>query len=82
MMAANGDVNDVEMGLLENQNDEDFLNSKSLKFSYYFLTMIYCCRTGEVRTQTAGGEDGADTVKTIQVGTVGKKTGTGHHVAI
>ena len=35
-MAANGDVNDVEMGLLENQNDEDFLNSKSLKFSYYF----------------------------------------------
>ena len=35
-MAANGDVNDVEMGLLENQNDEDFLNSKSLKSSYYF----------------------------------------------
>ena len=82
MMAANGDVNDVEMGLLENQNDEDFLNSKSLKFSSYFLTMIYCCRTGEVRTQTAGGEDGADSVKTVQVGTVGKKSGTCHHVAV
>ena len=37
MMAASGDMNDVEMGLLENQNDEDFLNSKSLKFSYYFF---------------------------------------------
>ena len=36
MMAANGDVNDVEMGLLENQNDEDFLNSKSLKFHFTF----------------------------------------------
>ena len=82
MMAANGDVNDVEMGLLENQNDEDFLNSKSLKFSYYFLTMIYCCRTGEVRTQTAGGEDGADSVKTVQVGTVGKKSVPSHHLGV
>ena len=82
MMAANGDVNDVEMGLLENQNDEDFLNSKSLKFHFTFLTIIYCCRTGEVGTQTAGGEDGADSVKTIQVGTVGKKGGTCHHVAV
>ena len=44
--------------------------------------MIYCCRTGEVGTQTEGGEDGADSVKTIQVGTVGKKGGTCHHVAV
>ena len=36
MMAAGGDINDVEMGLLEGQNDEDFLNSKSLKSSYFF----------------------------------------------
>lgn len=36
MMAANGDVNDVELGLLENQTDEDFLQSMSLKFHFTF----------------------------------------------
>ena len=65
MMAAGGDINDVEMGLLEGQNDEDFLNSKSLKSSYFFLTMIDCCRTGEVRTQTESGEDGEVSTKTV-----------------